>query len=379
MIAVRRWAALAVAVPVIAVGAVVGEMSPGHTSTVGGVTTDRVGGDTRYATAALAAERAFPSGSSVVVLASGTNFPDALSASGLAGALKAPLLITDSATLSPETLACLQVLRATKIYVVGGSIAVGPAVLSALTANGFTIVKQYAGLDRYDTSAQIAEDMATRSLIGTLGGVRTAFVVDGLNFPDGLAAGAPAWKFHYPVIVTDPHTLQPATSSALAVAGIGQVIIVGGQGAVSSTVEQGINGRHVTTWKRFAGANRFDTAVQLAYYEIDNPGSVPPPGFTPAFDPTNGLLITGLNFPDALTASAYAGVLGWPILFDDPLPPETATYFFNVHPTTITAVGSTNAVPDGDLSQAQMQSAKGLVAPTTTTQPPIPPTTQSLG
>jgi len=156
------------------------------------------------------------------------------------------------------------------------------------------------------------------------------------------------------------------------------VIIVGGQGAVSSTVEQGINGRHVTTWKRFAGANRFDTAVQLAYYEIDNPGSVPPPGFTPAFDPTNGLLITGLNFPDALTASAYAGVLGWPILFDDPLPPETATYFFNVHPTTITAVGSTNAVPDGDLSQAQMQSAKGLVAPTTTTQPIPGPTTTNI-
>jgi putative cell wall-binding protein len=346
-------------------------MSPAHTSTVGGVTTGRVGGDNRYATAALASEQAFPVGSPVVVLASGTDFPDALSASGLAGALQAPLLITDSATLSPETLACLHQLRATTIYVVGGSNAVGPAVLSALTANGFTIAKQYAGVNRYDTSAQIADDMAARGLIGTLGGLRTAFVVDGLNFPDGLAAGAPAWKFHYPVIVTDPSTLQPQTRSALVTAGIGQVMIVGGQGAVSPTVEQAINGLRITTFKRFAGANRFDTAVQLAYYEIDNPGSAPPPGFTPAFDHTNGLLITGLNFPDALTASAYAGVHGWPILFDDPLPPETAGYFFNVHPTTITAIGSTNAVSDGDLSQAQLDSAQGLLPP------PPPPTTVS--
>ena len=82
-----------------------------------------------------------------------------------------------------------------------------------------------------------------------------------------------------------------------------------------------------------------------------------------------------------MTASAYAGVKGWPILFDDPLPPETAAYFTTVHPTTITAIGSTNVVPDADLSQAQQDAAQGLAATTTTTStsttttfaPPPPP------
>jgi putative cell wall-binding protein len=362
----KRCAALALAAPLVAAAALVAASSS-QSSSAAGVTTGRVGGANRYATSALAAEQAFPHGSPVAVLASGADFPDALSASGLAGDLDAPLLITDPSSLSPETLAGLQALKVTTVYVVGGSVAVGPAVLSMLTADGFTIGKQYGGVNRYDTSAQIAEDMSARGLIGKMGGARAAFVVSGTNFPDGVAAGAPAWKYHLPVIVTDPNTLRPETIAALTAAGIVHVLIVGGPGAVSPAVEQAINALGISTFKRFAGTSRYDTAVQLAYYEIDFASSAPPPGFTPAFDQTNGLLITGLNFPDALTASSYAGVFGWPILFDDPLPPETVAYFATVHPTTITAIGSTNAVPDADLSQAQQDAEQGLAATTTTT------------
>lgn len=51
------------------------------------VAAQRVGGEDRYATAAMVAEAAFPSGSTAAVVVSGVDFADSLAASGLSGAL----------------------------------------------------------------------------------------------------------------------------------------------------------------------------------------------------------------------------------------------------------------------------------------------------
>ena len=62
----------------------------------------RIAGNTRYETMSQIVEQAFPTSSEYAVLAAGSNFPDALAASSLAGAYNAPIILTDSYSLSSE-------------------------------------------------------------------------------------------------------------------------------------------------------------------------------------------------------------------------------------------------------------------------------------
>jgi len=363
----------------VVVSALVAAAAVVSLSSVGGATgtatAGRIAGDNRYATAAAVAEATFPGGSTRVVLTSGTNYPDALTGSALAGALRAPILITDPNALSPETAAALAALHAHSIYVVGGPNAVSPTVTAALTGAGYVIAQQIAGTDRYDTAAQVAAAVDGNGGIGLVAGVKTAFVTTGTNFPDALAAGSPAWAFRLPILLTDPSTLTPATQAVLTAHHIGAVIILGGPGAVSAGVEAAINALGVSTLVRFAGANRYDTAAELANFDLaPNPSGfnfnaiTPNPGASPG----QVVLVTGLAFPDALAAAAYAGFNLAPIILDDPLPPESAAFLANNHYVIarVTAVGGTAAVPDTDLSSAQADVNTSSV--TTTTQTTIP-------
>lgn len=65
----------------------------------------RISGNTRYETMGMVSRAAFLSAppSKAAVVASGTDFPDALAASSLAGHLNAPILLTDPKSLSNET------------------------------------------------------------------------------------------------------------------------------------------------------------------------------------------------------------------------------------------------------------------------------------
>lgn len=58
------------------------------------------------------------------VLASETNYPDALAASSLAGDRNAPILLTDPKSLSEETKARLKRINPQILFIVGGEAAV---------------------------------------------------------------------------------------------------------------------------------------------------------------------------------------------------------------------------------------------------------------
>ena len=62
----------------------------------------RLAGDTRYDTMSRIIQAEVPGTSEYVVVASGDNFPDALAAAPLAGALKAPIVLTSGNVLSPQ-------------------------------------------------------------------------------------------------------------------------------------------------------------------------------------------------------------------------------------------------------------------------------------
>src|SRR5689334_16704223 len=105
-------------------------------------TYSRVGGSSRYETAANAALTAFPSGAHTAIVARGDLYADALAASYLAGTFPAaagagagaPILLTDSNSLSSETESALSSLKVSDVYIVGGLSAVSQHVADQLAA-----------------------------------------------------------------------------------------------------------------------------------------------------------------------------------------------------------------------------------------------------
>jgi putative cell wall-binding protein len=348
---VRGFLKLAVVVVLVAAAAVAPPIVRPSGATVGNtVTTSVISGANRYDTARLAALAAFPAGATDAVLASGQNFPDGLAAATLAGALGAPLLLTPSAALDPDTRSALSALKVKTVHVVGGTTAVSANVISQLTAAGYTVPPAISGADRYATAAAVATAAAGIKPVGAIGGLKAAILATGLNFPDALAAGPAAYFGHLPILLTDPNTLSPSASSAITSLGLGGVIIMGGINAVSSAVEAAVqtltvNGTAVAT-ARINGPTRFATATAM-----DDLIVTPVAGGGLGMSAQNVVLASGLNFPDALVGAELVS----PIVLDDPLPPATVAWLTANGPaiSNIEGLGGPNVVPPIDLAAAQ--------------------------
>jgi putative cell wall-binding protein len=94
-------------------------------------------GPDRYATAVAVADQFFPK-PATVGLASGADYPDALTGGAATGLAGAPLLLTDPDTLSPETSAYLQSVAPTltAVDVYGGPAAIDNTVITAAEQTG---------------------------------------------------------------------------------------------------------------------------------------------------------------------------------------------------------------------------------------------------
>lgn len=258
------------------------------TCAVSGV--DRVFGADRYATAAEIASEAF-SAPTTVFVATGTDFPDALAAGPAAAASNSPVLLVNSSFVPAATAAALTAIDPDRIVVLGGEAAVSKAVETTLAASGAT-VSRVAGADRYATAALI-------SAYAFPAGADVAFVVDGGDFPDALAAGASAAHRNAPILLTSTDSVPAATMTELERLGVDEIVIVGGTGAVSSTVATTL--ASVAPVTRLAGSDRYATAAAASAFSF-------PSGVGTIY------LATGEDYPDALAGTAAAGANGGPVL-----------------------------------------------------------------
>ena len=96
-------------------------------------TVTRQWGANRYATAATISAETFVPGAPVVYVATGANFPDALSAAAAAGRLGGPVLLTGS-SLSTDTTGELSRLQPNRIVVAGGTGVVSNSIVTQLGA-----------------------------------------------------------------------------------------------------------------------------------------------------------------------------------------------------------------------------------------------------
>lgn len=262
----------------------------------------RIWGRDRYLTATNISRDTFAAGSaSTVVLATGRTFPDALSASGLAGVVRGPLLLTagTGASIEPFVLDEIRRVGASRVIIVGGSGAVSEEIERSLGRSGLA-VRRIQGPDRYATSAAVAREIATS--LGTNFG-RQAIIARGDDFADALAAGPIAYSQRMPLLLTRPGELPATTAQAISDLRVSSAIVIGGTGAVSPSVTQSLADANVA-WSRISGACRFTTAEAVARESIRRGWS------------TGQIagIATGQNFPDALAGGVATGAQGGVVL-----------------------------------------------------------------
>jgi len=208
-----------------------------------GLSVERIGGKDRYATAERIAlqviSRLGASYDGTVFIATGRDFPDALSAAPIAVRQKWPLLLVDPSAqgLADSTRAMLTSVNASSAIILGGDSAVPGAVEDeAVRMLGAGNVERLEGINRYETAARVssfAVGIAGKAHVWNRVGIAT-----GENFPDALSGGALQGRTGSVMLLTPPHTLHPASASLLRTnaLAIDTVVFFGGTGALSQSV-----------------------------------------------------------------------------------------------------------------------------------------------
>jgi putative cell wall-binding protein len=170
--------------------------------------------------------------------------------------------------------------------------------------------ERFAGNDRYTTAARIATgSYASAETVllanGQSDDPRTAR--DESHFPDALAAAYLAGNRKAPTLLATEQTLPQPTKDALRTLQARNVVIIGGTGAISAGVEKELTDAGYTV-TRIAGANRYDTAKQVAETPaVDYVGENPDGERT-------AIVASGERFPDALVAGPLGYFSRLPIL-----------------------------------------------------------------
>ncbi len=186
-------------------------------------TLERIGGQNRYETAALMAER-LKSTSGQAVLVSGLDFADALAVAPFAARQGIPILLTDPNSLPLETQKAYSALRLQKTYAIGGQGVISEALLRTLKN-----AQRYGGSDRYATAALVNEQLMGASTDGQY------FITNGEQFSDALSIAVLAARTGSPLLPVLKTAVPTATAQFILSLQTPptQKIAVGGTGVVS--------------------------------------------------------------------------------------------------------------------------------------------------
>ena len=287
----------------------------------------RISGSNRFETSISAAEE-FKSVKGIdkftaVIIASGDNFPDALSSSALSSACEAPVILTNrNYDESAIEYVRQNLIDGGKVYLTGGT--------SILSSNweqqlgGSYNVLRLRGPNRYITNLAVLEEFARYS--GSEGFSEGLMVCSGSTFPDSLSAAATG----IPVMLTNGR-LSEDQKTLIASNGITKFYICGGDGAVPSSVESAL--KEYGEVVRLGGADRYETSSIIAQYF--------------ASDSATAAISSGENFPDALSAVPLCVETGSPLfLVNSSNTKYASSYFDSGEHSDLYIFGGTGVISD---------------------------------
>ena len=192
----------------------------------------RLGGADRYGTAARISEHLGVAQSRPVVIASGQKFPDSLSVSSIAAAQQYPLLIVNPNSIPNEVKEELVRLNPSMVYIIGLQGAVSDQVkneVAQLTGIGQENILRIGGQDRYESTLAVAQHFDPSG--------RGISIATGRDFPDALAGSVYSARMQDPLILVEK-VLSAQLSEYIKERKPSDIVIFGGQGAVSPVIEE---------------------------------------------------------------------------------------------------------------------------------------------
>ncbi|MFB2581249.1 cell wall-binding repeat-containing protein [Herbiconiux sp. P15] len=298
---------------------------------------ERIAGADRFDVSVAASKAGFAPGVEQVYVAGGSAWPDALSAGPAAAYHASPLLLVPQDRVPDAVAAEIARLEPSEIIVVGGPASVGSAVESQLAA--IAPVVRVGGADRYEVSRALnlrafGSTVDSGSMIAASGG----------TFADALSAGAVAADWRAPVLLVNGLEMQldAPTRQYIFGSNVRGVTAIGGPATINEWIlgELADFDRYDGPATRIGGADRF--AVNRNLNAIDGYFAPPRLGDT-------AYLVSGLTFPDALSATTLAAQKDARVFLSAPncVPAETLDTIRGLHVERIVLVGGPNTLGQG--------------------------------
>jgi YVTN family beta-propeller protein len=290
---------------------------------------ERVAGADRFEVSAKASEGVFERGVKVAYVASGLNFPDALSGAAAAEG-RGPVLLVKPDEIPSVVERELARLRPDRIVVLGGTASVGAPVEAAL-ATYAPRVERIAGAERYTVSAAISRNTFPV-------GPNVAYIASGQGYADALSGSAVAGVRRGPVLLVQKDAIPDPIAAELARLRPASIVVLGGAESVSDSVLTTLGATAPTT--RIGGADRYEVA-----------SAVSKSAFLP--DTPTVYVASGRVFSDALSGSAAAIPSGAPMLIvtGTSVPAPVASELTRLRPTRIVVLGGAASVSDEVVEQ----------------------------
>ena len=262
----------------------------------------RYAGKDRYKTSILAAQALQKSLSKdkfdKIIVACGTDYPDALTGTYLANKNQAPILLVDkSYEREVKNYIKENLVKNGTVYILGGTGVVSSSFEKELKK--ISNVKRLYGADRYETNLSILNECGIRN--------EELLICSGNGFADSLSVSSSG----KPILLVDKQ-LDGNQKKYMSSSNIKQIYLIGGIGVVNKTVEAECKNYSDTV--RLAGVDRYNTsvAVSRAFFGSWSECQV---------------LAYGQDYPDGLSGGAIAASLQAPVVLIDNNNYEVATFF----------------------------------------------------
>ena len=292
----------------------------------------RLQGDNRYETAFAVAEHLKIATTADkfynVVIASGTNFADALAGSYLASQYQGPILLVNKHTVHDVADYIFENAHpGARVFILGGEAAV-PAAMDELLENDFD-VRRLAGANRYETNLLILQEA----------GINTSeiMVCTGRDFADSLSVSA----LGKPILLVNKTLTdsQKEWLSSMVSSNFHTVHIIGGTNAVAANMEEVFTDMGFQTVDRISGSNRYETSIRVAetFFPIEA---------------NHIVLAYGQNFPDGLCGGVLAYNMAGPlILTRDNTLSYAVEFAASRNVTTGAVLGGSGLISDSSVRQ----------------------------
>ena len=183
----------------------------------------RIGGNNRYDTARKVAEMVGTNNG--IIMATGLDFPDALSIAPIAGVKTIPILLSPKDSMD---LGVSQFIKSKNIpisYIVGST-----GVISSSIASNLPNSKRLSGANRYETNLSINKNFEKDLNFDTI------YLATGSDFPDAVAGSALAAKNNAPIFLTGKYSLSSEIINFLKSKNVKHVVALGGPSVVSDKI-----------------------------------------------------------------------------------------------------------------------------------------------